>query len=243
MDRTLITIATYNEMDNLPRLVDEIFSHASDVHVLVVDDNSPDGTGAWVDERSSTDTRVRAIHRSGKLGLGSATIAGMQYAIEQNYQIVINMDADFSHHPRYLPALIDALQSNQGHTDVAIGSRYIRGGGVEGWPLKRWLMSKAINLYARTLLGLHPRDCSGGYRAYRVSRLRQIDFGLVESQGYSFQEEMLWRLKQAGCRFTEVPIIFADRVVGESKINKGEALNALRIIGKLGWRNLRGKVA
>lgn len=236
MTRTLVTIATYNELENLPRLVEEIFARAPDVEILVIDDNSPDGTGRWCDEKHSQDSRVHCLHRAGKLGLGTATIAGMKYAIEQGYDQVLNMDADFSHHPRYLPAMLHRMREGE-PVDVVIGSRYIPGGGVVGWPLKRHLMSKGVNIYARALLGLWPRDCSGAFRLYRVELLKKLDFEQIVSRGYSFQEEVLWRLKRLGARFAEVPIVFVDRELGVSKINGGEAGAALRILFRLGVKN------
>jgi dolichol-phosphate mannosyltransferase len=252
--KTLVMTATYNEIENLPRLVEEIFHYAPHVHFLAIDDNSPDGTGRWCDERAAADQRIHCLHRSGKLGLGTAIIAGMKYAIEHGYDYVLNMDADFSHHPRYLPAMIAgmegplplALGEGRGEgarrqTDVMIGSRYIPGGGTEGWPLKRKLMSRAVNLYARWLLWLRPKDVSGGYRCYRVSKLADLSFDQIRSRGYSFQEEVLWLLRRRGARFGETPIIFADRERGQSKINRGEAWAALRIILHLGLRNFVGR--
>jgi dolichol-phosphate mannosyltransferase len=239
---TLVTLATYNEIENLPRLVDEIFQHAPAVDVLVIDDNSPDGTGRWCDERAAADPRVHCLHRAGKLGLGTATVAGMRYGIEHGYRHVLNMDADFSHHPRYLPDLLAAMQPNgQPAADVAIGSRYIAGGGVENWPLRRKLMSRSVNLYARLLLGLRPRDCSGAFRCYRTELLRKLDFDRVRSRGYSFQEEILWHLKRAGARMRETPIVFADRERGQSKINLREAASTLWVIFTLPWRGLFGR--
>ena len=234
--RTLITIATYNEIENLPPLVEEIFTIAPRVDLLVIDDNSPDGTGKWCDQRAATDPRIRCVHRSGKLGLGTATIAGMKYAIEHGYDLVLNMDADFSHHPRYIPALLAGMEQ----ADVMIGSRYVAGGGVKDWPLKRKLMSWGVNTYARLLLGLSPRDCSGAFRCYSVELLKRIDFDSIRSRGYSFQEEILWVLKRAGARFGETPILFADRERGQSKINGREALAALWIIFRLGLKNWLG---
>ncbi|MEX0714613.1 MAG: polyprenol monophosphomannose synthase [Pirellulales bacterium] len=240
--KTLITTATYNELDNLPALVDEIFRYAPDVDLLVIDDNSPDGTGHWCDSKAAEDPRVRCLHRAGKLGLGSAIVAAMRYAIEHGYRYVLNLDADFSHHPRYLPELIAGMEPPGGPAvDVMIGSRYVAGGGVEGWPLKRYLMSRAVNFYARSLLGLRAKDCSGGYRCYRTSRLAQVDFGSLLSHGYSFQEEILWHLKRLGARIGETPIVFVDRVKGHSKINSGEAWGALWVILALGRRNLLGR--
>jgi dolichol-phosphate mannosyltransferase len=237
-DKTLVTVATYNEMENLPRLVEEILRYAPQADILVIDDNSPDGTGQWCDRQQVAEPRIACLHRSGKLGLGTATIAGMKYGIEHGYRYVLNMDADFSHQPKYLPALLAGMEPSGGPpVDVMIGSRYIPGGGVEGWPLKRQLMSRAVNLYARCLLGLRAKDCSGAFRCYRTSILAKLDFDAVRSRGYSFQEEILWRLKRLGARLGETPIIFPERQHGVSKIDSGEALAALRILFALGMRN------
>jgi len=238
-DKTLVTVATYNEIENLPRLVDAIFEVAPQVDLLVIDDNSPDGTGRWCDEKAAQDPRVHCLHREGKLGLGTAILAGMQYAIERGYKYVLNMDADFSHHPRYLPDLVAGMDPKDGPTaDVMIGSRYVPGGGVEGWPWSRRFMSSGVNLYARWLLGLKVKDCSGAFRCYRTDLLAKLDFSRIRSRGYSFQEEILWHLKRLGARFGETPIVFADRTEGTSKINAKEAAAALWIILTLGARNL-----
>ncbi len=240
-DVTLVMTATYNEIENLPRLVDEVFAVVPAVHLLVVDDNSPDGTGVWCDRRSAEDRRVHCLHRAAKQGLGTATIAGMKYAIEHGYKHVLNMDADFSHHPRYLPAMIAGMDPPNGEPiDVMIGSRYVAGGGTVGWPLKRKIMSRGVNLYARWLLWLQARDVSGAYRCYRVSKLAELDFSQVRSRGYSFQEEILWMLRRAA-RIAETPILFADREQGTSKINSREALALLRIIARLGLENITGR--
>jgi len=241
-DKTLVTVATYNEIENLPRLVEEILQNAPAADLLVIDDNSPDGTGRWCDDKAGVDPRVHCLHRSGKLGLGTAVLAGMRYAIERGYQYVLNMDADFSHQPKYLPALLAGMEPPAGPpVDVMIGSRYIPGGGVEGWPLRRHLMSRMVNGYARCLLGLKPKDCSGAFRCYRVALLSKLDFAAIRSRGYSFQEEILWHLKRLGARFGETPIIFVDRRQGASKINAKEALAALWIIFALGVRNVFGR--
>ena len=237
--QTLVTVATYNEIENLPRLVGEIFAVAPNVDLLVIDDNSPDGTGAWCDKQAAAEPRLKCLHRAGKLGLGTATMAGMKYAIQRGYRYMLNMDADFSHHPRYLPALLAGMDRPDGSpdVDVMIGSRYVPGGAIEGWPLKRHLMSRGVNAYARWLLGLRAKDCSGAFRCYRTSTLGQVDFDSIRSRGYSFQEEILWHLKRLGATFGETPITFADRRYGTSKINSKEAWAALRIILALGVRN------
>lgn len=237
---TLVTLATYNEIENLPRLLDAILAIAPQADVLVIDDNSPDGTGRWCDERACAEPRLNCLHRAGKLGLGTATIAGMTHAIEHGYKYVLNMDADFSHHPRHIPALLAGVEphDNQPGADVMIGSRYVAGGAIEGWPLRRHLMSRGVNAYARWLLGLSPRDCSGSFRCYRTSLLARVDFSKIRSRGYSFQEEILWHLKRLGATFGETPITFADRERGASKIDSREAWAALGNILALGMRSL-----
>lgn len=238
--RILVTIATYNELESLPSLIEQIQFQTPHADILVIDDNSPDGTGDWCDQRGRQDARISCLHRAGKLGLGTATIEGMKYAIDHGYEFVLNLDADFSHHPRYIPALLDGLKKDDKPADVVIGSRYVQGGGTQGWPWHRRLMSRAVNLYARLLLGLPARDCSGAFRCYRCELLKRVDFNEIRSRGYSFQEEVLWRLKRQGARFCEVPIVFADRERGVSKINAREALAALWIIFRLGVRNWLG---
>ena len=236
MHRTLITLATYNEVENLPLLVEEIFCFAPNVDVLVIDDNSPDGTGKWCDKAAASESRLSVLHRTGKLGLGTATLTGMRHAIDRGYEWVLNMDADFSHHPRHLPALLACRDEPLGGraVDVMIGSRYIPGGRIEGWGWKRHCMSRTVNTAARVLLGLKPRDCSGSYRCYRARLLAKLDFDAIRSRGYSFQEEILYHLTRLGARIEETPITFVDRQRGQSKINSGEALDAGRILIQIG---------
>lgn len=230
-DKTLVSIATYNELENLPRLIDEIFHHAPQVDILIVDDNSPDGTGRWCDELATRDHRVHCLHRQGKLGQGSAVVAAMRYAIENDYTHLVNLDADFSHPPHILPEILAGMDDG---ADVTIGSRYVPGGGTKNWPLHRWLMSRCVNIYARWLLGLKVKDCSGAYRGYRVAMLKRLDLDDIRSQGYAFQEEVLWRLQRQGARFAETPILFTERQQGSSKINLHEVITAVWIIFRLG---------
>ena len=239
--KILVSVATYNEMENLPDLVSAIHEQLPDADILVVDDNSPDGTGKWCDEKADSDERIHCLHREGKLGLGTAIVAAMRYAIEHEYDYILNMDADFSHHPRYLPALVAGMADGDDDIcDCMIGSRYVPGGGTKDWPLRRRLMSKGVNLYARIMLGLRTKDCSGSFRCYRVLVLKKVDMSNSRSWGYSFQEEILWHLKRAGARFDETPIIFADRERGQSKIDSKEALSALWILFRLGIKNWIG---
>lgn len=233
-ERLLITLCTYNERENIERIVPEILAVAPDAHVLVIDDNSPDGTGEFADGLAAADERVRVLHRAGKQGLGTAILAGFRYGIEQGYDHLINMDADFSHHPRYIPALRECMA----RADVAIGSRYVKGGGVQGWGWHRHFMSRGINCYARLLLWLKTKDNSGSYRCYRVSRLAELDLDRVVARGYAFQEEILYRCRRVGCTFEETPIVFEDRRYGQSKINRKEVFAALWVIFRLGIENL-----
>ena len=232
--RLLVTLCTYNERENLQRLIPEIHEHAPDAEILVIDDNSPDGTGALADEMATRDPRVHVLHRSGKLGLGTAILAGFRYGIENGFEDLINMDADFSHHPRYLPALRECMQ----RVDVGIGSRYVAGGGVQGWGALRHFMSQGVNWYARLLLRLRTRDNSGSYRCYRVAKLHDLDLDRVRARGYAFQEEILYRCRRIGCTFEETPITFEDRRYGTSKISWREAVSALWVIFRLGIENL-----
>lgn len=232
--RLLVTLCTYNERENIERLIPEIHEMAPDADILVVDDNSPDGTGRLADEMASADPRISVLHREGKQGLGTAILAGFGEGIKRDYDFLINMDADFSHHPRYLPALRELMQT----VDVSIGSRYVNGGGVVGWNWRRHFMSRGINFYARLLLGLRSRDNSGSFRCYRVSRLAELDLGRFRARGYAFQEEILYRCRRIGCRFAETPIIFEDRRWGESKISWKESVAALWILFRLGLDNL-----
>ena len=233
----LVAVATYNEIENLPRLVDAVFEHVPTAHILVVDDNSPDGTGRWCETESSRDSRLRCIHRPAKSGLGTATVAAMKYAIHNGYEYLVTMDADFSHDPQAVPVLLDRMSSDStAPLDVVIGSRYVAGGSTEGWDFERRLMSRSVNVYARYLLGLAIKDCSGAFRCFRTQMLERLDFAQFRSCGYSFQEEILYHLKLLGARIGEVPIHFRNRERGQSKIDATEAANALRIIFRLGIR-------
>jgi dolichol-phosphate mannosyltransferase len=232
--RTLVALATYNEIENLPRLVDEILQALPDANVLVVDDNSPDGTGRWCDERAKLDPRLRCLHRLSKMGLGSATLAAAQRAIDEDYAVLITLDADGSHDPRHLSELVRATEQ----VDVAIGSRYCEGGEIEGWPLGRRLISRAVNSISRRLLRLPARDTSGAFRVYRVAALRKIELSSVEARGFAYLEELMWHLARAGATFAEVPITFHQRRAGHSKISLAEAAGKVITIGRLTWRGM-----
>lgn len=236
--RLLVSLATYNEAGNLRDLVGEIRRHAPQASILVIDDNSPDGTGRIADELKARLPGIDVIHRPGKQGLGSAVVTAMKYAIERGYDYYLNLDADFSHPPRFIPDLLAGMDRH----DVMIGSRYVPGGGVEGeFNLKRKFMSTGINWYARLLLGLRTKDNSGSFRCYRVSKLALVPFDRIRSRGYSFMEEILFWCRQAGCTFGETPILFENRRAGTSKINKAEAVKALQIILQLGVDRALGR--
>ncbi len=235
--RLLVSLATYNEAGNLQPLVQTIRQFAPQSSILIIDDNSPDGTGKIADELAAELPAIHVLHRPGKLGLGTAMLEAIAFAVGNQYDYLLNLDADFSHPPRFIPALLDGMRDH----DVMIGSRYVPGGGVEGgFTLKRKFMSSGINWYARILLGLSSKDNSGAYRCYRVSKLAQIHPGKVRSRGYSFQEEILYWCKHVGCRIGETPILFENRRSGASKINMREAASALLILLQLGVGRLRG---
>ncbi|HLX59259.1 MAG TPA: polyprenol monophosphomannose synthase [Ktedonobacteraceae bacterium] len=214
--KTLIIIPTYNEYDNLRPLLQQIGTYASASDILIVDDNSPDGTGKLADEIHAQNAQVNVLHRAGKLGLGTAYIAGFKYAIECQYDAAFEMDADFSHDPRYLPDFLREIE----HADLVIGSRYIQGGGTPNWSLLRRFISGGGNVFARFMLGIPVHDCTAGYRCYKRSVLESIDLDTVESQGYAFQVELAYRVYKHGYKIVETPIIFLDRRVGKSKMSR-----------------------
>ena len=225
----LIVIPTYNESDNLPDLVDAVFAVAPEVHILVVDDNSPDGTGELADEMAQRDVRVNVIHREGKLGLGTAYIAGFKWALERAYPRVFEMDADFSHQPRYIPEFLKAADS----ADLVLGTRYIRGGGTEGWSMLRSFISRAGNLYARLILWMGFHDLTGGFKCFRREVLEALDLDDIKSTGYAFQIELTYRAHKAGFRIVETPIVFPDRTRGQSKMSQGIVWEAMINVIKL----------
>ncbi|TMC14990.1 MAG: polyprenol monophosphomannose synthase [Chloroflexi bacterium] len=213
--KTLIIIPTYNEIENLRPLLDAIFSYVPGTDVLIVDDNSPDGTGKLADEMCEQNAHVHVMHRAGKLGLGTAYIAGFKYAVERGYDAAFEMDADFSHDPRYLPDFLKKIED----ADLVIGSRYIPGGDTPNWSLLRRFISSGGNLYARLLLNLPIHDCTAGFRCYRREVLENLDLPSIHTQGYGFQVEMTYRVSKSGFKIVETPIVFMDRRVGKSKMS------------------------
>ena len=226
----LVIIPTYNERENITRLLPAVYA-AADVHVLVVDDASPDGTGDYVEELAGGPYagRLFLLRRAGKLGLGTAYIAGFKWALARNYQRIIEMDADFSHNPRYLPELLAASET----ADLVLGSRYVPGGGVRNWPWHRRLISQGGSLYARTILGLSVRDLTGGFKCFRREVLAAIDLDSVKASGYFFQIEMTYRAHLKGFKIREIPIVFDERTAGKSKMSKAIFLEALFMVWRL----------
>lgn len=232
----LAIIPTYNEVENLANVTARVASHG--VHVLVVDDGSPDGTGELADELA-TDPGVDVVHRAAKAGLGPAYAAGFAWGLEKGFSIMCEMDADLSHNPDDLPRLIAAVRDG---ADVVIGSRYVAGGGVVNWPLRRRILSRGGNLYARLFLGTPIRDMTGGYRAFSADAVRRLEPARCKASGYAFQIEMAWKAVALGLRVDEVPIVFTDRVRGQSKMDSAIATEALGLIARWGIGRMRGKL-
>lgn len=213
--RVLVVIPTYNEADNVRLITERVRRAVPSVDILVADDNSPDGTGAIADDLAGSDDHIFVLHRAGKEGLGAAYVAGFAWAKNKGYDAVVEMDADGSHAPEELPMILDALRDN----DAVLGARYIPGGSVHNWPLHRLLLSRGGNIYIKMALGMPFKDATGGYRAYRMPVLDEIDVSTVASTGYSFQVELAWRTYRSGFRIVEVPITFTERERGVSKMS------------------------
>jgi len=223
LGRIVVIVPTYNERENLPLITARLRAAVPEAHLLVADDNSPDGTGAIADDLAAADDHVHVMHRAGKAGLGSAYLAGFDWALEHGYDVVVEMDADGSHQPEQLPLMLDALRD----ADLVLGSRWVPGGSVVNWPKSRELLSRGGSLYTRMMLGVPMRDATGGYRAFRADTLRKIDLTGVESAGYCFQVELGWRAVKAGMRVREVPIEFVERELGDSKMSQKIVVEAL----------------
>ena len=235
--RCLIVLPTYNEIANLEAVTNGILAYL-EADILVVDDGSPDGTGQLADRLAADNPRIRVLHRTGKQGLGTAYLAGFAQAIDEGYDRVFEMDADFSHPPWDLPRLATVSR----HADLVIGSRYVRGGSTVGWDLRRRLLSRGANLYARTMLTLSVRDTTAGFRCYAADKLAQLDLSQVHAQGYAFQVEMAYRMSRAGFRIAEIPIHFIDRQLGASKMDGKIAREAITLVPALRVRVRRGNV-
>ena len=234
--RVLVVVPTYNERENLPIALARLRTHVQDADVLVVDDGSPDGTGELADKLAEQETdrsgvpRVHVMHRAGKLGLGTAYIAGFHWALERSYDVVVEMDADGSHRAEDLPRILDAVQD----ADLVLGSRWVPGGTVLNWPLSRHVLSRGANLYTRLMLGIPLGDATGGFRAYRATLLRDLRLDDVASQGYCFQVDMAWRAVRQGARVREVPITFVEREIGTSKMSRAIVVEALLSVTRWG---------
>lgn len=233
LGQVLVIIPTYNERDNIEPILARVAASVPDAHALIVDDASPDGTGKIADELAAADPRIHVMHRTTKTGLGGAYIAGFAWGLEHGYDVVVEMDADGSHAPEQLPRLLDALR----RADVVLGSRWVPGGTVVNWPKSRELISRGGNLYTRVALGINLRDATGGYRAYRRSVLEAIDYRAVVSEGYCFQVDLAWRAARQGFRVVEVPITFANRERGESKMSGAIVREALWRVTQWGVRH------
>jgi len=238
-DRALVIVPTYNERFNIARLIPAILAQDPSLEILVVDDASPDGTGAIVDGIATHNPRVHVIHREGKLGLGTAYIAGFRWALERKYDLVFEMDADFSHNPERLPEFLEAIRES----DVVLGSRYQDGHvNVVNWPMSRLFLSYAANIYARFVTGLPIFDTTGGFKCFRRNVLESIDLNSVKSNGYAFQIEMSYRAWKRGFRLLEIPIIFVDRTEGVSKMSKKIVREAIWMVWRLRWWSLTGRI-
>lgn len=234
MKRSLVVIPTFNESDNIPELVPRILNLGKHFEVLVVDDNSPDGTAKLVKLMQDSDPRVHLIEREKKMGLGTAYVAGFEYALERDFEFVFEMDADFSHDPNELPRMLKQAE----HYDLVIGSRYISGVNVVNWPIRRLLLSFFANVYTRYITGMPVRDATGGFKCYRRKVLEAIDLSAIHSNGYAFQIEMNFLTWRKGFRVCEIPIVFVDRRVGVSKMSKGIVYEAAWLVWKLKFKSL-----
>jgi dolichol-phosphate mannosyltransferase len=238
-DRAVVIVPTYNERDNIGRLISEILDQDYSLDVLVVDDASPDGTGEIVKNLAANNPRVHLLERPGKLGLGTAYVDGFRWALERGYAYMFEMDADFSHDPKHLPQFLEAIQN----ADLVLGSRYRNGRvTVVNWPMARLFLSYAANLYARAITGLHIDDATGGFKCFRRKVLEDIDLSSVKSNGYAFQIEMTFRAWKRGFRIVEIPIVFNDRTEGESKMSKRIIREAVWMVWRLRWMSITGKI-
>lgn len=238
-DRTLVIIPTYNEKENITRMIDAVLKQDPSIDMLIVDDGSPDGTGEIVDAIAGANPRVHAIHRAAKLGLGTAYVAGFKWALARDYQFIFEMDADFSHNPDKIPEFLKAIQT----ADLVIGSRYQNGQvNVVNWPIGRLFLSYSANIYARRVTGLPVFDSTAGFKCFRRRVLESIDLDDIRSNGYAFQIEMHFRAWKKGFRIVEIPIVFVDRTEGSSKMSKKIVREAVWMVWRLRWWSLRGRV-
>lgn len=238
VSRALVIVPTYNEIENVPTLLDRILETDPRIDILVVDDGSPDGTGDYVEKKSKENPRINVLRRPSKLGLGTAYCRGFEYAIEQGYDVAFEMDADFSHDPAMLPRFLVEIET----ADLVIGSRYVTGVNVVNWPMSRLLLSYYANVYSRIVSGLPLRDGTGGFKCFRTEVLKGIDLEKITSNGYSFQIEMNFLVWNAGGRIKEIPIVFVDRANGVSKMSKAIVREAIWLVWKLRFSRLFGTI-
>jgi len=236
--RALVIFPTYNEKENIEKIVGSVLTKDERLNVLIVDDNSPDGTGEIGDRLAAENDRVNVLHRPGKAGLGTAYIAGFKWALENGFDYIFEMDADFSHNPKYLPDFLEAIRDN----DVVLGSRYISGVNVVNWPMSRLLLSYYANVYTRIITGLPVRDATGGFKCFRREVLEAINLDSVKSNGYTFQIEMSMRAQSLGFKISEIPIVFVDRELGQSKMSKKIVREAIWMVWWLRLAGLTGKL-
>lgn len=238
MNKVLVIIPTYNEIENVKKIIPVVLEQNENIDVLIVDDNSPDKTGDYVESLSKENNRIKLIRREKKLGLGTAYIAGFKYAVQNNYSYVFEMDADFSHDPLEINNFLEAIKD----ADVVLGSRYINGVRVLNWPMRRLLLSYFASVYTRVITGLPVKDATGGFKCFRIDVLKAIDLDRIKSNGYSFQIEMTFKAYKKGFRIKEIPIVFLDRVKGKSKMSKKIVIEAIFMVWKLRLRSIIGRL-
>ena len=236
--KALIIIPTYNEIENIGKIIEKIYRYQKEVHILIVDDSSPDGTADLVKNLIEKNSQINLLSRPGKMGLGSAYLEGFKYALENGYNFVFEMDADFSHNPKEIPNFLKAIEDN----DLVLGSRYIKGVNVVNWPIGRLLISYYANMYSRVITGLPIRDATGGFKCFRREVLEKINFENVKSNGYAFQIELSFKAWKKGFKLKEIPIIFVDRFAGESKLSKEIMWEAVFMVWKLRILSMLGKI-
>lgn len=238
MNKVLVIIPTYNEIENVKKIIPIVLEQNENIDILIVDDNSPDKTGDYVESLSKENNRIKLIRREKKLGLGTAYIAGFKYAVQNNYSYVFEMDADFSHDPKEINNFLEAIKD----ADVVLGSRYINGVRVLNWPMRRLLLSYFASVYTRVITGLPVKDATGGFKCFRIDVLKAIDLDRIKSNGYSFQIEMTFKAYKKGFRIKEIPIVFLDRVKGKSKMSKKIVIEAIFMVWKLRLRSIIGRL-
>ena len=238
MEKALVIVPTYNERNNVEQLLEAVLGVNEGIEVLIVDDNSPDGTGELADEIAASNPRVHVMHRKGKLGLGSAYRDGFRYALEHDYELIFEMDADFSHDPRHLPGFLEAIKDN----DLVLGSRYVSGVNVVNWPMRRLMLSYGASYYTRAITGMPIKDPTGGFKCFRRKVLESLDLSRIQSDGYSFQIEVNFKVWRKKFRIKEIPIVFVDRHSGTSKMNRRIVFEAVWMVWWLKIQSLLGRI-